>query len=91
MSCGVPGPWFTQGFVCTLQVSLEGMRLASKCNLAPPAVLLGLLLSPWTQGIFFLVESEVLWSMVVQQLVAILEFSQEKMSARLSTAPFWML
>ena len=53
VSCGVPGSWFTQGFVCTLQVSLESMRFDSKCNLAPPAVLLGLLLSPWTQGIFF--------------------------------------
>ena len=53
VSCGVPGSWFTQGFVCTLQVSLEGMRFASKCNLAPPAVLLGLLLSPRHRVSFF--------------------------------------
>ena len=37
---------------------------------------------------FFLVGSNILLLMVVQQEVAILEFSQEKMSARPFTLPF---
>ena len=41
------------GFVRALQSSLVGMGFDSKCNFAPPTVLLGLLLCPWTWGIFF--------------------------------------
>ena len=40
-------------FVRALQPSLVGMGFDSKCNFAPPTVLLGLLLCPWTWGIFF--------------------------------------
>ena len=39
--------------VWALQVSLVGMGFDSKCDFAPPTVLLGLFLCPWTWGIFF--------------------------------------
>ena len=51
-----------------------------KHNCAPPTIVLGLLFCPWMQGIFFLVGSNILLLMVVQQLVEVLLFSQEKMS-----------
>ena len=60
-------------------MSMVDIGLDSKCAFAPPTVLLGLLLCSWMWGIFFLVESYILLSMVVQQYVLILEFSQEKM------------
>ena len=60
-------------------MSLVDIGFDSKCDFAPPTVLLGLLLCSWMWGIFFLVESYILLSMVVQQHVVILEFSQEKM------------
>ena len=41
------------------------------------------------RGYLYLVGSNILLLMVVQQQVAILEFSQEKMSARPSTPPSW--
>ena len=41
-----------KGFVCTLPASLAGMRFNSKCNFSHPTVLFGLLLCPWTWGIF---------------------------------------
>ena len=41
------------------------MGLDSKCNFAPPTILLGLLLCPWNWDIFFLVDSNILLSMVV--------------------------
>ena len=68
-------------------MSLVGMGFDSKHNFAPPTIMLGLLLCPWTWAIFFffLVGSNILLSTVVQQQVVILEFSQEKMSARPST------
>ena len=53
---------------------------------APP-ILLGLLLCPWTWCIFFLVGSNILLLMGVQQRVAILEFSQEEMSERPASLP----
>ena len=40
-------------FVWALQVSLASMRFDSKCDFAPPTVLLWLLLCPWTWDIFF--------------------------------------
>ena len=61
--------------------------LISKCDFALPTVLLGLLLCPWTQGIVFLVGPKFLVLMIVQERVAIWEFSKEKMSACLSTLP----
>ena len=39
-------------FVWTLWVSLAGMGFDSKCSFAPLTVFLGLLLCPWTWGIF---------------------------------------
>ena len=53
VSCGVLGTWCAQGFVWALWVFLVGMGLDYKCNFALPTVLLGLLLCPWTWGIFF--------------------------------------
>ena len=41
------------GLVWALQASLAGMGFDSKCDFAPLTVLLGLLLCPWTWGIFF--------------------------------------
>ena len=46
----------------------------SKCDFAPPTILLRLLLCSWT-WVSFLVGSNILLSMVVQQPVVILEFS----------------
>ena len=66
-------------------MSLVGMGFDSKCDFAPPTILLGLLLCPWMWGIFFLVESNILLLMVVQQRAVILEFSQEKTSTCPST------
>ena len=40
-------------------------------------------------GVSFLVSSSVFLSMIVQQLVVILVFSQEGVTARPSTLPFW--
>ena len=77
-----PLPWGTQGFACAHQGSLVGMRFDFKCSCVPLATLLWLLLCPWLWGIFFLVGSNIRLSIVVQQLVAILVFSQ-KMSTRL--------
>ena len=68
--------------------SPAGMRFDSKCDFIPLTIILGLLLCPWMCGIFFLVGSSIVFSMVVQQKVIILEFSQQKMSAYLSTLPF---
>ena len=51
--CGVSGSWCTQGFVWALPGSLVGMGFVSKNNFAPSTILLGLLLCPWTWGIFF--------------------------------------
>ena len=59
-------------------MSLAGMGFDSKHDFP---ILLGLLPCPWVWGIF-LVGSNILLSMVVQQRVELLEFSQEKMSAR---------
>ena len=57
---------------------------------APPTVSLWLLLCPWTWGIFFWLSSNILLLMVVEQLVVILVFSQERMSTGPSTPPSWM-
>ena len=47
------GLWVLVGtrFVWALWVSLGGMGFDSKCDFAPPTVLLGLLLCPWSWGI----------------------------------------
>ena len=62
------------------------MGFDSKRDFAPPTILLGLLLS-LGHGYFSLVGSNILLSMVVQQRVVILEFSQEKMGTHPSTPP----
>ena len=50
--------WDLWVLVCTrffwaLQASLAGMGFDSKCDFAPPTILLGLLLCPWMWGISF--------------------------------------
>ena len=45
--------WCAQGFVWALRASLAVMGFESKCDFSPPPVFLGLLLCPWTWGIFF--------------------------------------
>ena len=82
--CGVSGSRCTQGFIWALQESLVAVGFDSKCDFTPPIILSGLLLCPWILGIF-LVGSTILLSVVVQQWVEILEFSQEKMRAHPST------
>ena len=66
------------------------MGFDSKCDFAPPTVLLGLLLSLGHRYLF-LVGSNILLSMVVQQRVVLLESLQEKMSTHPSTLPFYRL
>ena len=83
--CGVSGSWCTQGFVWALWASLVGMGFGSKCYFALPTVLLGLLLCPWTWGIFFWWDP----TFSCQRQVVILEFSQEKRSTHPSTLPSW--
>ena len=88
--CGVSGSSWAQGFVQALQASLEG-KLGLILNVIFP-------LQPYcwdflfalehgASFFFFLVKSNILLSMIVQQWVAILEFSQDKMSAHPSTLP----
>ena len=47
------GLWAMMCFVWALRASLVGMGFDSKCDFAPPTILLGLLLCPWMWGIFF--------------------------------------
>ena len=69
-------------FVWALWVSLVGMGFDSKHDFVPPTILLGLLLCPWTWGIFFggiqhsSVDGGSVW-------VVVLEFLQ-----KMSTDPF---
>ena len=72
-------------FVWAFWASLVGKGLDSKCNFAPPKVLLRPLLCLWMWGILFLVGYNILQAMVVQQLVVALEFSHEKISPCPST------
>ena len=57
-----------------------GMRFDSKHDFAPHTHLVGASPLPLDVGYLFLVGSNILLSMVVQQQAVILEFSQEKMS-----------
>ena len=50
--CGVSGSWCTR-YVWALWASLLGIGFDSKCDFAPPTILLELLLCPWMWGIFF--------------------------------------
>ena len=85
--CGVSGSWCTQSFVWALRASLEGIGLDSKHDFAPhpPCCLVGASPLPLHVGYLFLVGSNILLLMVVQQRVALLELSQEKMNVRPST------
>ena len=84
--CWVSGSWCTQGFVWAFLPGISGWYGAcNKHSFVPPTILLALLLCLWMWGIF-LVRSNILLSMVVQQQVAILEFSEWKMSSG-STLP----
>ena len=78
--CQVSGSECTQGLVFALRVSLVSASLDSKHDFAPPTVMLELFLCDGC-GVYFLVGSNILLSMVFQQQVAILEFSKKKMSA----------
>ena len=62
------------------------MGFDSKCNIFPPTACWGFSFA-LGHGVSFLVGSNILLSMVVQQRVVTLEFLQEKMSARPSTPP----
>ena len=64
-------------------------RIWFHCDCTPPTISLQLLLCFWTWGIFFLVDSSILLSMVVQQLVATVVLSQEEMNTCPSTLPSW--
>ena len=60
------------------------------CDCASPTVSMGFSFV-LGRGVSFLVSSSVLLSMIVQQLVVILVFSQEGVRARPSTPPSWFL
>ena len=80
-----PGSRCAHGFVCALQKSLAGIRFDFQCDCSLPTTLLWLLICP-SHPYLFLVGANILLSMVVQQLVVILVFSQ-KMSACPSSLP----
>ena len=89
-SGGVPGSWCPQGCVWALQASLEGKRFDFKCDFPCPTILLGLLLCPWMWCIVFWWDPTFSCQWLFSEwLVAILEFSQEKMNACPSTPPSW--
>ena len=55
--CGGSGSWCTQ-VLFEPSECLVGMGFGLNCSFAPPTILLGLLLCPWTWGIFFLLASK---------------------------------
>ena len=73
-----PRSWCTQGFVCVLQASLVGTRFDFKWDCTSPAVFVAATPLPLDVGYPFLVDPNILLPMVVQHLVAILVFLQEK-------------
>ena len=83
--CGASESWCVQGFVWPLLASLVGMGFDSKCDFFPFFHLVGASYLPLNVGYLYMVRSNILLLMVVQQWVAVLEFSQEKMSTRPST------
>ena len=64
-----------------------GMGFVSKCDFTPTVHLAGASPLPLDMRYLFLVRSNIFLSMVVQQRVVILEFSEEKMSTGSSTPP----
>ena len=83
------GSWCTWGFVCIHWVSLVGMRFDFKHYWATPTNLLGSYWGPLPLdvGCISLVGSNILLLMVVQQLIATLVFSHEKMNVHISILP----
>ena len=67
------------------------MGFDSKCDFCLSYHLAGACPLPLHVGYLFLVASNILLSMIVQQRVVILEFSQEKLSARPSTSPTYLI
>ena len=63
--------------------------MITKCNCALPTILLVLLFCPWMWGSFFLLGTNILLLIIVQQLVAVLMFSQEKIRACPSIPHCW--
>ena len=66
-----------------------GMGFDSKCDFCSSYCLAGASPLPLDVGYLFLVGSNILLSMVVQQCVVILEFLQETMRAGRSAPPSW--
>ena len=89
---GVTAPFFwsgyTQGFVCSLQASLVGIRFDFKCDGTPLPSCCGFSFA-LDLGISFFAGSNILLSMAVHQFLAILLFLQEKMSTRLLLHILW--
>ena len=83
--CSFPWVLVHTRFVHSLRVSLVSLRFDFKTWLCPSYYLVGASTLPLDTGHVFLVGSNILLQMVVQQLVAILVFSQEKMSALSTT------
>ena len=69
--CGVS--WCTQGFVSALPVSLVGIRFDFKCDFTPSYHLTGASHLPLDVGYIFLVGSNILLSLVIQQGIVILD------------------
>ena len=72
--------------VCGHQLDVHGIWFYCDCT---PLIISLRLLLVFGWGYLFLVGSSVLLSMVTQQLVEILVFSQEEMNAHPSTPPSW--
>ena len=72
-----PGSWCEEDFVCALQESLVGMEFDFNMIVLILPFCCKLLLCSLDVGYLSLVGSNILLSMVVQQLVAILVFSQK--------------
>ena len=79
-----PGSWCAQSSVCTLWAPMVDMRFDFKCDCTFLPSYCGFSFA-LGHGVSFLVDSNILLLMVVQQLVSILVFSQEKMSTHLSS------
>ena len=84
--CGVYGSWCLQGLFEPSK-HLWQVRVLILNAIFPSYCLAGASPLPLDMGYLFLVGSNILLLTVVQQQVVILEFSQEKMSARPSAPP----
>ena len=89
VSCGISGSWCAQGFIWVLWATLAGMGFDSKCDFCPSYYFVGASPLPLKVRYLFLVVSNILLLMVIQQQVAVLEFSQEKISTCPSSLLSW--